>query len=150
MNTPARFLTGLCAATALFLGQALAAEAPSARSGVIRPGPPPLERFIEPLALTAAQQQKLRPVFAAAQAQAEADLDTVRADNAEPADEQVMAMVRMREADFRERLAGILTPEQLTKYNHMTADTTPREEKTEQHSAHGHRDADTPATARDR
>jgi hypothetical protein len=109
-----------------------------------------MERFIEPLGLTPAQQQKLRPIFAEAQAQAEADLEALKADNQKPEDGRVMGMLKMREADFRERLAGVLTPAQLDRYNQLTAEQLPREQAKEQHPAHGHRDADSAATASER
>jgi Spy/CpxP family protein refolding chaperone len=153
MKKSTKVLLGICAAALVLVSEALAAAdtrtTPSASQGVTRPGPPPLERFVGPLGLTTAQQQKLRPIFAEAQAQAATDLETLKDDSQKPDESQVIAMVKMREADFRERLAAVLTPEQLSRYNQMTAEQMPRERATEQHSAHGHRDADNPATARD-
>jgi hypothetical protein len=147
MKKPFRILVGACAATLVMAGGAVGADAPAPNATVTRPGPAPMERFIEPLGLTTAQQQKLRPIFAQAQAQAEADLQALKSDEQKPDEGRVMGMLKMREADFRERLAGVLTAAQLDRYNQLTADRLPREQAKEQHPAHGHRDADSAATA---
>lgn len=142
------------AAVAAFIGLATAALAAepgvSASAGLLRPGPPPLERFVGPLSLSASQQAKLRPIFAEAQRQAEQDVEDAAADGRKPDQAQLEAAWRMHDADFRMRLANVLTPEQLTKYEQMTADRTPRERAGEMHGAHGHRESDTPATASER
>jgi Spy/CpxP family protein refolding chaperone len=142
------------AAVAAMLGIATTAVAGepgvSASAGLLRPGPPPLERFVGPLSLSAAQQAKLRPIFEAAQRQAEQDVKDAASEGRKPDQAQLEATWRMHDADFRMRLANVLTPEQLTKYEQMTADRTPREQAGEMHGAHGHRESDTPATASER
>lgn len=122
----------------------------SASAGLLRPGPPPLDRFVRPLSLSPAQQLKLRPIFEAAQKQAEADVKDAAAAGRKPDAAQLEATLRMHDADFRMRLANVLTPAQMTKYEQMTAERTPREQAGEMRSGHGHRESDTPATAAER
>ncbi len=122
----------------------------SASAGLLRPGPPPLDRFVRPLSLTPAQQVKLRPLFEAAQRQAEEDVKDASSDGRKPNPAQLDATLRMHDADFRMRLANVLTPAQMTKYEQMTVDRTPREQAGEMRSGHGHRESDTPATAAER
>jgi Spy/CpxP family protein refolding chaperone len=122
----------------------------SASAGLLRPGPPPLERFVQPLSLTAAQQAKLRPLFQQAQQQAAEDVKNAAADGRKPDAAQLDATLRMHDADFRMRLAAVLTPAQMTQFEQMTVDRTPREEASEMHNRHGHRESDTPATAAER
>jgi len=122
----------------------------NASAGLLRPGPPPLERFVAPLSLSAAQQAQLRPMFAQAQQQAEQDVKDAGADGRKPNATELEATLRMHEADFRMRLATVLTPAQMTQYEQMTADRTPREQASEMHNRHGHRESDTPATAAER
>jgi len=109
-------------------------------AGVLRPGPPPLERFVKPLGLSAAQQSKLRTVFQQAQMQAAEDVRT-----AEPG--QLDATRKMHEADFHLQLAAVLSPQQLARYDQLTAAMQADDRASESHGAHGHRDSDTPATA---
>jgi Spy/CpxP family protein refolding chaperone len=135
-----KLLPTLCALMLTLAAIPALAATPSA--GLIRPGPPPLERFVAPLALTAEQQSKLRPIFAAAQAQAAQDVKDASAEGEKPDPARMAAARKMREADFRMHLATVLTPEQLSKFENLMADTTPREQSTEPHSAHGHRDSD--------
>jgi hypothetical protein len=138
------------AVTAILLlgGAGLACSAIAAEP--LRPGPPPLERFVGPLALTPAQQAKLRPAFAEAQKQAEDDVRDASSDGRKPNPAQLDATLRMHDADFRMKLSNVLSPAQMTQYEQMTADTTPREKAAEMHGAHGHHETDTPASAAER
>ncbi|MET0292921.1 MAG: hypothetical protein ABW136_11210 [Steroidobacteraceae bacterium] len=120
----------------------VAAAAESVTAGLTRPGPPPLERLAKPLALTADQQTRLKPIFAQAIAQAASDVKSVERD-------ELVAKQKERDADFRLKLAGVLSREQLSRYEALTTDTTPPEQAAEMFSAHGHRDADNAATATD-
>jgi Spy/CpxP family protein refolding chaperone len=143
--------TLLCVAVLATAMAAFAAEpGVNASAGLLRPGPPPLERFVAPLSLNAAQQAKLRPLFQQAQQQAAKDVEDAAADGRKPNAAQLEATLRMHEADFRMRLAEVLTPAQMTQYEQMTADRTPREQAGEMHNRHGHRESDTPATAAER
>jgi hypothetical protein len=134
------------AAMAAFAGE----PGVNASAGLLRPGPPPLERFVGPLSLSSEQQAKLRPIFAQAQQQAKQDVEDAAADGRKPDAARLEATQKMHDADFRMRLAGVLTPAQMTKYEQMTADRTPREQAGEMHNRHGHRESDTPATAAER
>ena len=130
---------------------ALAAEpGVSASAGLLRPGPPPLERFVRPLSLTPEQQVKLRPIFEQAQQQAAEDVKEASSDGKKPNPAQLAATLQMHDADFRMRLSNVLTPAQLTKYEQMTVDRTSHGESGEMHGAHGHREVDTPASAAER
>ena len=144
MYSSKRGLAALVAACAL-LG---AVAAPTAE--VAAPGPPPLERLVKPLGLSAAQQGTLKPMFAQAQAQAAEDVKQASSDGKKPDPTELMKTLQMHEADFRLRLAAVLSPEQLAAYEKMTASSTPRAQSSEMHNAHGHRESDTPATAIDR
>jgi Spy/CpxP family protein refolding chaperone len=144
-----RFRNAIACICSVVAVAALAGEprsSASAGAGVPRPGPPPLERFVGPLSLTPAQQAKLRPLFAEAQKQAAKDVEEAGAEGKTDR-HRLATMLAMHAADFRTKLADVLTPEQLTKYEGMTADRTPREQAAEMHSAHGHHEVDTPATA---
>jgi Spy/CpxP family protein refolding chaperone len=149
MNPLSRFVCAvLLSATAM---AAFAAEpGVSASAGLLRPGPPPLERFVKPLSLTVEQQAKLRPIFQQAQQQAAEDVEAAAADGRKPAAAQLDATLRMHDADFRMRVASVLTPAQMTQFEQMTADRTPKEQASEMHNRHGHRESDTPATAAER
>jgi hypothetical protein len=126
---------------------ALAAEPQtSASAGLFRPGPPPLERFVKPLSLSASQQARLRPVFEKAQAQALKDVEEAGSEGGKADATRLAATQKMHDADFRVQLAGVLSSEQLVRYEQMTADRTPREQASETHPAHGHHETDTPAT----
>jgi hypothetical protein len=138
----------LLAAGSLMIASAFAGAAEPAATN-LKPGPPPLERFIKPLGITPSQQAKLKPIFAEAQAQAATDVKEASTDGKKPNPAEMAKTQSMRQADLRLRLATVLTPEQLTGYEQLTASSTPREQTAEMHSAHGHRDVDTPATARD-
>ena len=122
-----KFESPLALIAAFLVGTALAA-APDA-------GPPSLDRFVQPLGLTAEQQQKLQPVFAEAQAKAKA-----------MSPEDAAALRPEREADFRVKLSAVLKPEQLAEYDRLTS-ARPTETTVVQ-PAHGHRnmnDASTPS-----
>ncbi len=138
----------LAALLLVVAGTAVAAD--SVTAGLTRPGPPPLERFVKPLALSADQQARLRPLFAEAQAQAARDVRDAAADGKQVAPAELTAQQKMREADFRTRLASVLSPEQLAGYERLVADAAPRERTGEMNNGHGHRDADNAATASDR
>lgn len=147
MKMFASTLASLAFGVLLISGGTLRAADPAPAS--LSPGPAPLERFVKPLGITPAQQAKLKPIFAEAQAQAAMDVKEASTDGKKPNPTEMAKTQSMRQADLRLRLATVLTPEQLTGYEQMTVSSTPREQAAEMHSAHGHRDVDTPATARD-
>ena len=142
----------VCAALLSATAMAAFAAEPgvSASAGLLRPGPPPLERFVTPLSLTAEQQAKLRPIFQQAQQQAAEDVEAAAADGRKPDAARLDATLRMHDADFRMRVATVLTPAQMTQFEQMTAERTPKEQASEMHNRHGHRESDTPATAAER
>lgn len=99
-------------------------------------GVPSLDRFVQPLGLTAEQQRRLAPVFAEAQAKAKA-----------MSPEDAAALRPERETDFRVKLAAVLKPEQLVEYDRLTS-ARPAETAVVQ-PAHGHRnmnDSSTPSS----
>lgn len=85
-----------------------------------KPGPPPLERFIEPLRLTVAQQLKLKPIFEDAQIKAAND-QRERQEGHAPNPVADASAIVARETAFRERLASELTAGQLKQYELLTA-----------------------------
>jgi Spy/CpxP family protein refolding chaperone len=147
-------LFGLCALTLLFTVDLMGASSPpaSVEAGLLKPGPPPLERFVKPLALSSEQQSKLRPIFEQARTQAAQDLNDANADGQpdgrRPTADQMAATLKMREADFRVRLAAVLTPAQMAQYEQLTTDASTHNRTLEGHPAHGHRDSDSVSTAK--
>ncbi len=107
--------------------------------GWLKPGPPPLERFVKPLGLTGDQQQKLKPIFAEAQAKAAKD----EAERTQTKTAQ--AVVLTREADMRVRLATVLTAEQMMTYERLTASRAADARTLTPHPAHGHTEMNSPA-----
>jgi hypothetical protein len=89
-------------------------------AGWTKPGPPPLERFIEPLRLTVAQQLKLKPIFEDAQIKAAND-QRERGEGHAPNPVADASAIVARETAFRERLASELTAGQLKQYELLTA-----------------------------
>lgn len=147
MKTCVSTLAAFAAVVLMISGAVSGAAEPAAPS--LAPGPPPLERFIKPLGITPAQRAKLEPIFAEARAQAARDVKEASTDGKKPDPTEMAKTQGMRQADLRLRLATVLSPEQLTGYEQLTASSTPREQSAEMHGGHGHRDVDTPATARD-
>lgn len=87
-------------------------------AGWTKPGPPPLERFIEPLKITPSQRPKLEPIFQDAQIKASQDKDGKQNHAPNPhADGSALAA---RETEFRERLATVLTAGQFTLYERIS------------------------------
>jgi hypothetical protein len=122
---------------------ARATSAPDVYAGWTRPGPPPLERFVEPLGLSADQQAKLRPIFAEAQAKAAEDDAQGRDRTQRP--EAVAATMAMRQADLRVRLATVLTPAQMQRFESLTVAQASGRKLPESHPAHGHSDMNSAA-----
>lgn len=137
-----KFVAATSALLVLWAGCLTAADADAGvYQGWSRPGPPPLERFVKPLALTAEQQQKLRPVFAAAQAAAAAD-EAAKSKANSPNPDTVGTALLTRETDFRVRLAAVLTAEQMGEYERLTAARAANARTLQAHPAHGHSEMD--------
>lgn len=102
-----------------------------------QPGPPPLERFVEPLSLTTDQQQKLKPIFDSAQKQAAQDARRA-ANGDDRTGDQILNELVIRDADFRTRLAAVLSADQLARYEALTESRAPRTRTLAPHPAHGH------------
>lgn len=141
--------TALALAMVLLLPISLhAAGAPDANpyDGWAQPGPPPLERFVKPLGLSASQQEKLQPIFAAAQARAAADNEPDPANT--PTPEASRSITAVREADLRLRLAAVLTAEQLATYDALAEASSANAARPHSHPTHGHSDMNSakPAT----
>ena len=137
-------LVAASAAIFLWAGSAVGAQADGGiYDGWLKPGPPPLERFVKPLALTAEQQQKLRPVFAAAQAAAAAD-EATKSKAKSPNPDTEGAALLTRETDFRVRLSAVLTAEQMGQYERLTAARAANARTLEAHPAHGHSEMSQP------
>jgi len=107
-------------------------------AGWSKPGPPPLERFVAPLSLTTEQQQKLTPIFADAQAKAAQDEARANAAGAKPSGDDILNQMITRDVDFRTRLSTVLTAEQMSRYEALTAARAPRARTLVPHPAHGH------------
>jgi Spy/CpxP family protein refolding chaperone len=107
-------------------------------AGWSNPGPPPLERFISPLALTAEQQKQLKPIFADAQAKALQDEKRAEARDDKATGDDILNQMVIRDVDFRSRLSAVLTPEQLAQYEALTEARAPRTRTLVPHPAHGH------------
>jgi hypothetical protein len=106
--------------------------------GWAQPGPPPLERFVKPLGLSASQQERLKPIFAAAQARAAADNAPDPANT--PTPEASRSLTAVREADLRTRLAAVLSAEQLATWDALTKASSARAARPHSHPTHGHSD----------
>ena len=107
-------------------------------AGWLQPGPPPVERFVKPLGLSADQQKKLKPIFDSARSKAAEDAKAAQA-RVEPANgERVGGVLSQREADFRVQLATVLSPEQMTQYETLAASSVPSTRTLIPHPAHGH------------
>lgn len=110
-------------------------------AGWLQPGPPPIERFVKPLGLTADQQKKLKPIFDDARAKAARDAKDAQS-RSEPADgERVGGVLSQREADFRVQLASVLSAEQMTQYEALVAAQGPSPRTVDPRPAHGHRES---------
>ena len=137
--------------TAVTLGLTLwlaAAAAHGADDVSQQPGPPPLASLVRPLNLTAAQQDKLRPLVDGARARVRDDVAEVRRNDERLDSAEFLARVRAREVDLREQLQGILTVEQLARYDRLSEARTPQ--RSPGVTVHGHHEMDTPQTARER
>ena len=113
-------------------------------AGWLKPGPPPLERFVKPLGLSSEQQRKLKPIFAQAQAKAareEAEIAKGRTPSAQVAESALLT----READLRVQLSTVLTQEQMMRYESLTASRAANARTLTPHPAHGHYEMNSPA-----
>jgi len=136
-------------AIALILASALGASGVhGAEEAPQQPGPPPLAALVRPLNLTAAQQEKLRPLIDAARARVREDMAEVRRNDERVDSVEFMARVRAREADLREKVQGVLTVAQLARYDELSEARTPQ--RSPAVTVHGHHEMDTPQTARER
>jgi hypothetical protein len=106
--------------------------------GWAQPGPPPVERFVKPLGLSASQQERLKPIFVAAQAKAAADNNPDPANT--PTPEASRSLTAVREADLRTRLAAVLSAEQLATYDTLTEASSANAARPHSHPTHGHSD----------
>jgi len=88
-------------------------------AGWTEPGPPPLERFVEPLRLTLAQQLKLKPIFEDAQVKASQD-QGAKGEHHAPNPQLEASVLATRETEFRARLATELTAGQLAQYERLS------------------------------
>lgn len=110
----------------------------------VQPGPPPVERFVRPLGLSADQQKKLQPIFDDARAKAVADARP----RSEPSESDAVGGVpAQREADFRLRLAAVLNPQQMAQYDALAAARASDARTSDPHPAHGHREGTKEAPA---
>lgn len=134
-----RSTAGLLLAAAFIAGTALAADT-DVYQGWVKPGPPPMERFVKPLGLSVDQQKKLRPLFNAAQTKAAQAAKAKSPVTAKDGD-----ALLTDEADFRVRLAEVLTAEQLAQYEKLTAARSADSRTLVPHPAHEHMEATTPA-----
>ncbi len=122
---------------------------PDSQAVALRGGPPPLEYFVRTLGISAEQQQRLKPVLDASRTKAEADMKAASAPGAQrPAADQISAAIRTRQADLREGLAKVLTPQQLAKYDQLNAEGPPPGQPGEFRDPHGHHETMTPDTAK--
>lgn len=136
-------------ATALSLSLALGAGlAVAADENAQQPGPPPLATLVKPLKLSAAQQQKLKPLIEATRGRVREDMDAARRNDQRLDSAEFTAQVKTREADLREKLQGVLSADQLARYDSMSEERTPQ--RAPAVTVHGHHEMDTPQTARER
>jgi hypothetical protein len=118
-------------------GGAAAAET-NPYDGWVKPGPPPLERFVKPLGLSTSQQESLKPIFAAARARAATDNEQIPTNT--PTPEASRSLHAVREADLRMRLATVLSTEQLATYEALSEAHSASATRPHSHPAHGHSD----------
>jgi hypothetical protein len=139
---------GVGFATFLIAAPAAIAASPDAEvyKGWLKPGPPPLERFVKPLALTMEQQQKLKPIFAEAQQRA-AQEEAEKAKNPGRDAHVQESGLLTREADFRVLLATVLSQDQMSRYESIAATHDANARTLNPHPAHGHESMDKPTPA---
>lgn len=105
-------------------------------AGWLKPGPPPLERFVKPLGLSSEQQKKLKPIFAAAQAKAAKEAEAAKA---KPSSKEIASDALLtRETDLRVQLEAVLTAEQMAAYERLSAPYAANARTLIPHAAHGH------------
>lgn len=126
----------------------MAGNPTSAGDAAEQPGPPPLETLVTSLNLSKAQQERLKPLVAAAREQVRADMADARRNDERFDSPEFAARLRTLEADLREKVQGLLSAQQLARYDAMSEQRTPR--RSPGVTVHGHHEMDTPQTVLER
>src|SRR5262245_43975574 len=89
------------------------------------PGPPPgmrgppIERLTKDLGLNESQQAEVKRIFEAQRARMDADRAQFEASGTRPSREEMRAKHEQADAEIRQQLAAVLTPEQLAKFDEI-------------------------------
>jgi Spy/CpxP family protein refolding chaperone len=82
-------------------------------------GGPPIERLAQDLGLDTNQATQVKAILDAQRAKMDAERAQLEASGARPSREEMHAKHEQMDADLRQQLSAVLTPEQLTKFEQM-------------------------------
>lgn len=82
-------------------------------------GGPPIERLTQDLGLDAAQAAQVKQILETQHAQMEAERAQFEASGTRPSREEMQAKHAQMDAALDQQLAGVLTPEQLAKFQEL-------------------------------
>jgi len=117
MKRPAPFLAALAIAT-VFTNMALADPPAGAPPGG-PPRGPPIERIAKDLNLDANQQTEVKRILEAQRARMDAERQQFEASGTRPSREEMQAKHEQMDAELHQQLSGVLTSDQLTKFEEM-------------------------------
>jgi len=83
------------------------------------PRGPPIERIAKDLNLDANQTTEVKRILEAQRAKMDSERQQFEASDARPSREEMHAIHEQMDADLRQQLSGVLTAEQLTKFEEM-------------------------------
>jgi len=82
-------------------------------------GGSPVEHLTQELSLTDAQAAQVKQIFEAQRSKMETERAQFEASGTRPTREEMQAHHDQMDAELRQQLAGVLTPEQLTKFDEL-------------------------------
>ena len=113
-------LATLAASASVVFAQTPAGGAPDGRPGFGHGrGGSPVEHLTKELSLTDAQAAQVKQIFETQRSMMDAERAQYDASGTRPSREEMHARHEQRDAELRQQLAGVLTPEQLTKFDEM-------------------------------
>jgi Spy/CpxP family protein refolding chaperone len=114
MNRLTRLLAAL-AATSLALADQPAGPTP----GGPHRGGPPIERLTQDLGLDGSQAIQVKAILDAQRARMNAERAQLEASGTPPSREEMQAKHQQLDADLKQQLSAVLTPEQLAKFEQL-------------------------------
>jgi Spy/CpxP family protein refolding chaperone len=109
------FLLAALAASAL----ALADQPSGPPPGGPHRGGPPIERLAQDLGLDASQTTQVKAIFDAQRARMDSERAQLEASGVRPSREEMQSKHQQMDAELRQQLSAVLTPEQLAKFEQM-------------------------------